>query len=1153
MSNANGMKWWLTLAAIPALGLTFGADLGGASGASAPTSAIALKSPDVPSVDAVAYQQLMPSAPVAQSFSEINTLSLSLVAIPDPRVPRHRRNFDLTVAALIKGMLDNDYVLDRYGFPWHTPVAKDGQARKDAANLQSDCRFGVMLFRKDNWRVPNAGNSARGKRAPSFRALYLLPETATYGVARSPALAALRHMRMQHEGTTAAPVAQPECDAEATDIPFDPAMQDMQVDYATHAMCASGTGRVLMLGPTFSGSVDSLAQIERAAIEAGLPGLCAVSVSATSVSNASINRQQPPGNAQATSTYAVEFSSLAQSNDAKLAQVWGLAGDIGAQHPGKIAVFSEASTFGHAICAPGRESDPAADARIRSDAKLRAQLCNAAHRVTFPSSIADIRSSFQKKTSEKKSSLEGLGFSRDHIAIDGESENSSEFPDSNQTRLTSAGSELELDRSLRVLSRLKPKLVVIAATDVRDRLFLFDRIRDHAGQALLVDLEADILLYHPQHLHATRGAIAVASENLASFRPPTQSGNTTIGSFSFMSTDYQTLLRNAVSGIDHPGSPPWTYRIQPSWDCGIGSPTLPVLHVAGRNGLIPMTCAIEEEFATKTRIVPLLGLLALLLIALASPACAGTFVGWWHQRRFAWLDRWQAIRDARQGDLALNRSLFAIVPASLLLLTAAVLSQSGDALLLATLTVPVFGWAMAYQIGAYWHVGASDDASTAARSRWWRPMHRHFLLALALLLLIASILIVADASSSQPDLASVALSRLGYSTTNGMAIAIALMASMMALMFADTSLSTARRVSARNRGVVVDALENRAKIRLPALDSMFSVNAIPRSGLMTAGLLALALCTMVALPINLNFYRKDGTEAAIGGLNAMFQAVVYVKATVYGFWPSFVACMAVIALSFVALSFLANAVRIKRRALFLSLVVKSTVAMRKPVVAAAVPVKAGEAKAEAIGLWPDTDVLAVKFAATPAAARVTDVGDIHMSMLRNDRRAEFAGALRVLQFGPAGGDSHTGTGIPAKIPAKTRIALYVLFASEVSQIRWATFSSAICSLTVAAFAYFYPVSGADAFVLFNLVLLALTGLFAGNSATELERDEVMSNILCNRSSKLEVSSSLFRYIAFPFVVLAVMLAIVNVPGVLSWGDGLFKALLHLVGGGNILG
>ncbi len=223
--------------------------------------------------------------------------------------------------------------------------------------------------------------------------------------------------------------------------------------------------------------------------------------------------------------------------------------------------------------------------------------------------------------------------------------------------------------------------------------------------------------------------------------------------------------------------------------------------------------------------------------------------------------------------------------------------------------------------------------------------------------------------------------------------------------------------------------------------------------------------------------------------------------------------------------------------------------MRKPTIAATVPINAGETKAEAIGLWPDTDVLAVKFAATPAAARVGDVGDINMSMLRNDRRPEFAGALRVLQIGHAGGGMHKA----AAIPVKTRIALYLLFASEVSQIRWATSSSAICSLTVAAFAYFYPVSGADVFVLFNLVLLALTGLFAGNSATELERDEVMSNILCNRSSKLEVSSSLFRYIAFPFVVLAVMLAIVNVPGVLSWGDGLFKALLHLVGGSNILG
>jgi hypothetical protein len=128
------------------------------------------------------------------------------------------------------------------------------------------------------------------------------------------------------------------------------------------------------------------------------------------------------------------------------------------------------------------------------------------------------------------------------------------------------------------------------------------------------------------------------------------------------------------------------------------------------------------------------------------------------------------------------------------------------------------------------------------------------------------------------------------------------------------------------------------------------------------------------------------------------------------------------------------------------------------------------------------------------------------------------------------------------------VALYLLFASEISQMRWATFSSAACSLAVVAFVYLYPVSGANAFVLFAVGLLMVNGLFAGLTAMSFEKNETMSNILCNRTSKAEFSGTLFNYIAFPFVILAVCLAILQVPGVLDWSEGLFQSALNVARG-----
>jgi hypothetical protein len=57
-------------------------------------------------------------------------------------------------------------------------------------------------------------------------------------------------------------------------------------------------------------------------------------------------------------------------------------------------------------------------------------------------------------------------------------------------------------------------VVIVVATDVRDRLFLLEQLRDRLPAVMLVDLESDDLFSHPDFLHASRGAIALASANM---------------------------------------------------------------------------------------------------------------------------------------------------------------------------------------------------------------------------------------------------------------------------------------------------------------------------------------------------------------------------------------------------------------------------------------------------------------------------------------------------------------------------------------------------------------------------------------------------------------------------------------------------------------
>ena len=73
----------------------------------------------------------------------------------------------------------------------------------------------------------------------------------------------------------------------------------------------------------------------------------------------------------------------------------------------------------------------------------------------------------------------------------------------------------------------------------------------------------------------------------------------------------------------------------------------------------------------------------------------------------------------------------------------------------------------------------------------------------------------------------------------------------------------------------------------------------------------------------------------------------------------------------------------------------------------------------------------------------------------------------------------------------------------------------------------------------------LAGILCAYLAVVFEREEVLSNIVCNRPKKTQVSVGLFTFIASPFVALAAAIALIGVPGVVDWAGGLFVMLRSL--------
>jgi len=441
-----------------------------------------------------------------------------------------------------------------------------------------------------------------------------------------------------------------------------------------------------------------------------------------------------------------------------------------------------------------------------------------------------------------------------------------------------------------------------------------------------------------------------------------------------------------------------------------------------------------------------------------------------------------------------------------LLLTAAIRAKGGT-LALAIVPIPVFCLAIAYQAGIYQrsNLAPRDDVPLVRAAG--SVLARHFLLVRAVALTFATVgwwfRQAGDAFGQ------IALYSLASTANDGMAIGVAILLSVLAMIFADNAMSIARIASLRNLHVIETGLRLPDESKLHSdIRGLFACGLVPATPIMAAGLLGLVYCLISAVPL---------------------------KATVFGQFASALSLAAVTALTFVALSLFANGVRFRDRAVRTSAAIRDLVMAQREAARKAGATDLPASDKEAIGLWPPECALRVRFARTPASALAANAGDGALALFVPDQWSRLSRHLCGI---------HQPT-----LGTKTRVALYLVLASEVALVRWATFSSALCALSVAVFAYLFPVSGASAFVLLNLALLAALGLFAGYTAMSLERDEVMSNVLCNRSAKLELSSNLFNYTAFPFVALAIGLAIVQVPGVLDIGDGVFQTLLRRFSGG----
>ncbi len=676
------------------------------------------------------------------------------------------------------------------------------------------------------------------------------------------------------------------------------------------------------------------------------------------------------------------------------------------------------------------------------------------------------------------------------------------------------------------MSRMDVRIVVVAATDVRDRLFLSDRISQIMPNVLLVDLEADNLLSHPDFIHATRGTVVYASAVVAPHYYEKVAAGCEQGKIAdafgrhqlqSWASDKQELLAKAATLLDASSA------------CNPKPEATPAIHIVTRIGLRPLGTSDPASLHRLTDPFPHRALWFWVVIAVLSLAATAT---WYFQASLQsslpWARRWH--RSSTWGATVAN-------PALLSTLALALLLGAGSVPTLAMLfsASVIFLWLLA---GCYRRYGRAAAGTRGIPTRmhgvlqqrpvqWW--IGAFLLTSLAL---TACAVWTALKCGAAFDIDKATINRLGLQAPGGVAYHLATGLAVLLLVYSALALATVREANRRNAYILHAAVWDVARLNVHAkLRRLMAAYC----GFLGNTRWLLLLSGVAALLALLPFVPCVGEQMP----PVMRQ---FGRATIFGVAASWSSFLAVLASTIAGIVWLIAALAAAWRILALSSMLASRVAAVRPLLPAAGGKEKGaheeddaDGDQDVLGYWNRSDeATPLLFPPTPFAVHLQDGDGAVQELLEPPGLVRWIQGIREVLDSGANQTHH-------------RLCMFALLASEMTQFRWSSFAAALCALCVVAEIYLFPVFNGDNFLLANLALLLAAGLTTGMFAVVFERNGPLSNILCNCSHKIKLSKSLVGTITLPFLLLLLASAMAMVPGVRQWGGGTIQPLLGIFG------
>ena len=546
-----------------------------------------------------------------------DSIDFLLVTVPDPRVPRLKREFDLLTNALIQGMAHRKFLTVRYYYPWKldepeyplkhwldtqrihstkeslgrvikkmdsTPNVQDTLAAFTEKLVGPQAEFGVIIFRQDHWRCwekSDKDEQCNPNRRHKFRVVYLVAERPSSGLQINALAESLLNITLQQYW-------------------LDQSKPNQSLE---------------LIGPLYSGSVGPLvanlsshgrewdflrAVLEELSIEIQKTANPEIPSNSDGGAN-SKQAKQPTNRTRLTSVAKMKFDALSPTATAET----------------NLALFvsqdktERKCTLGEEVCmtmyAPNDEkrwkkifpnnktsSDDTSPFKssdtlclLENSAYGREFNCGEQRRIFFPPNLWEIRAATDPEETKNSDipNFESLITGSRELRIDVDL--GSEYPASYARYTTSRTSELNLLATLRHVEtglvecndktgNCPPNNILIVSTDVRDQLFLAEFLAREVPQKQLFFANGDRLLAHPEYIDATRGSVVAMSslrfEEPAPENPPT---------FQLFANETAVRVFDLVIDIDERSM----QRTQGSEQVNEDDEKQVILHVVTRQGL----------------------------------------------------------------------------------------------------------------------------------------------------------------------------------------------------------------------------------------------------------------------------------------------------------------------------------------------------------------------------------------------------------------------------------------------------------------------------------------------------------------------------------------------------------------------------------------